>query len=113
MSTAALSALLESLHLTPLDDDRCTATAVEAERPRIFGGELLAQALMAASRSAPGRVCHSLHVHFLAAGKPASPIEYRVRRVRDGRRFALRHVSAWQDGREMLLATASFTVETA
>src|SRR5262249_61262585 len=48
---------------------------------------------------------------FLLRGDPRRPVEYRVRRVRDGRRFAQRQVSAWQRGREILLATVSFTAE--
>jgi acyl-CoA thioesterase-2 len=112
MSTAPLPALLAALDLTPLDDDRSEGWCVERARPRAFGGELLAQVLVAASRTAADRVCHSLHVHFLLPGDPLLPIEYRVRRVRDGRQFAVRQVIARQRGREILLATASFTTET-
>jgi len=111
MPTDSLHALLEALDLTQLDHDCYEGTSVERARPRMFGGELLAQTLVAASRTAADRACHSLHVHFLAPGKPASPMVYRVRRVRDGRRFAQRQVSAWQGGREVLLATVSFTAE--
>lgn len=103
-----LGALLAALALTPLDDDRFEAWCVERARRRVFGGELLAQALVAASRTAPGRACHALHAHFLAPGDPVRPIEYRVRAVRDGRRFAQRQVSGWQGGREILLAVVSF-----
>jgi len=74
----------------------------------MFGGELLAQSLVAAARTAKERACHALHADFLLAADPALPVEYRVRRVRDGRRFAQRQVSAWQRGREILLATVSF-----
>jgi len=111
MSTDPLAALLASLDVTPLGDDRFEARAVERERPRVFGGELLAQALAAAGRTAKDRRCHALHAHFLLPGDPRRPVEYRVRRVRDGRRFAQRQVSAWQRGREILLATVSFTAE--
>jgi acyl-CoA thioesterase-2 len=106
--TAALAALLGALDLTPLDDDRYEGRSVERARPRTFGGELLAQALVAASRTAEDRAPHALHVQFLAPGDPALPTEYRVRRVRDGRRFAQRAVSGWQRGRELLVATAGF-----
>src|SRR5262245_7124677 len=111
MPTAPLAVLLESLDLPSLDDDRFEGKSVERARPRLFGGELLAQTLVAASRTAEERSCHALHVNFLLAGDPAVPIEYRVRRVRDGRRFAQRQVTAWQRGREILLATASFSIE--
>ena len=111
MSTSPLKALLAALDLAHLDDDRYEGRSVERARPRIFGGELLAQTLVAAARTAPGRACHALHANFLAPGDPLRPLEYRVRRLRDGRRFAQRQVSAWQRGRELMLATASFTIE--
>ena len=104
-----LHGLLASLDLAPIAEDRFQGTSVERERPRLFGGELLAQSLVAAGRTVDGRSCHALHVHFLLPGVPAEPIEYRVRRVRDGRRFAQRQVTAVQRGREILLATVSFT----
>jgi acyl-CoA thioesterase-2 len=68
--------------------------------------------LMAASRTVDERVCHALHVDFLMPGRPSDRLEYRVRRTRDGRRFALRQIAVWQRGREIALGTASFT-ETA
>jgi acyl-CoA thioesterase-2 len=104
-----LAVLLAALDLAPLDHDRFAGTSVERARPRIFGGELLAQTLVAAGRTAKDRNCHALHAHFLLPGDPALPIEYRVRRLHDGRRFARRQVTAWQRGREILLATLSFT----
>lgn len=113
MTTEPLQMLIEALDLTPLDETRFEGWSVERERPRIFGGELLAQALVAAGRTAPSRVCHALHAQFLLPGDPSLPIEYRVRRLRDGRRFAQRQVSAWQRGREILLAGASFSTENA
>jgi acyl-CoA thioesterase-2 len=111
MSTSPLKALLAALDLATLDDDRYEGRSVERARPRIFGGELLAQTLVAAARTAPGRACHALHANFLAPGDPLVPVEYRVRRLRDGRRFAQRQISAYQSNREMLVATVSFTTE--
>ena len=110
MSHDPLAILLDSLDLGGLDDDRFEGRSAETGRPRAFGGELLAQTLVAAARTAEERHCHALHATFLAPGDPTRPIEYRVRRVRDGRRFAQRQVSAWQRGREILLATVSFTM---
>src|SRR5262245_55650116 len=106
-----LAALLESLDLATLDDDRYEGRCVERARPRLFGGELLAQSLIAANRIAGDRHCHALHAHFLAPGDPAHAVEYSVRRVRDGRRFAQREVIGRQRGRDILLAIVSFTVE--
>ena len=105
-----MAILLDSLDLTGLDNDRFEGRSAESARPRAFGGELLAQVLVAAARTTEERICHSLHATFLLPGNPALPIQYRVRRVRDGRRFAQRQVTAWQRGREILLATASFTM---
>jgi acyl-CoA thioesterase-2 len=113
MSSTPLQILLESLDLTPLDDDRYEARSIERQRPRMFGGELLAQALVAAARTVKDRACHALHAHFLFPGDPAQPVEYRVRRVRDGRRFTQRQVTAWQRAREILLATVSFATDEA
>ena len=109
--TDPLTALLESLHLTPLDDDHFEGRCVERARPRVFGGELLAQSLVAASRTISDRICRALHAHFLLPGDPAKPVEYQVRRVRDGRRFAQRQVIGRQRSRDIVLAVVSFTTE--
>jgi acyl-CoA thioesterase II len=111
MSTDPLGRLLEALDLTELDADHYEGWSVEQTRPRMFGGDFLAQAIMAAGRTVKDRACHSLHAHFLRPGDPSRPIEYRVRRMRDGRRFAQRLVSARQRGHEALLATVSFMAE--
>jgi acyl-CoA thioesterase-2 len=108
MSDDPLAALLEGLALVPLDDARFEGRAVERARRRMFGGDLLAQTLVAAGRTVKDRGCHALHASFLFPGDPGLPVEYRVRRLRDGRRFAQRQVSAWQRGREILAATVSF-----
>jgi acyl-CoA thioesterase II len=113
MSQDPLPALLASLDLTALGDDCFEGMGVERTRPRLFGGELLAQTLAAASRTVGERTCHALHVQFLLPGDATLPVEYRVRRVRDGRRFAQRQVGAWQREREILLATVSFTADAA
>jgi acyl-CoA thioesterase-2 len=109
MTTDPLTTLLEGLALTPRGDDRFEGRAIERTRPRMFGGDLLAQTLVAAAGTVKDRRCHGLHVSFLFPGDPGLPIEYRVRRLRDGRRFAQRQVSAWQRDREILVATVSLT----
>jgi acyl-CoA thioesterase-2 len=111
VATDPIASLLEGLALTRLDGDRFEGHAIERTRPRMFGGDLLAQSLVAAGMTAKDRRCHGLHLNFLAPGDPTAPIEYRVRRLRDGRRFAQRQLSAWQGEREILVATASFTAE--
>jgi acyl-CoA thioesterase-2 len=108
-----LQMLLEALDAKPLGDDRFEARSIEHLRPRVFGGELLAQALVTAARTVQDRACHAIHVDFLSPGDPRMPIEYGVRRVRDGRRFVQRQVSGYQRGREIVLATVSFTTDSA
>ena len=80
---------------------------------RVFGGQFLAQGLIAAGRTLEARqglgpVPHSLHAYFLRPGDPSAPIEYRVERVRDGRSFACREVRAGQAGRELVRLLVSF-----
>lgn len=108
-----LQTLLDALDAEPLGDDRFEARSIEHLRPRTFGGELLAQVLAIAARTVQNRACHALHVDFLSPGDPKIPIEYSVRRLRDGRRFAQRQVSGYQRGREIVHATASFTLDRA
>ena len=106
-----MASLLAGLTLARLDENRFEGRAIERTRPRMFGGDLLAQSLLAAGMTAKDRRCHSLHVSFLVPGDPTAPIEYRVRRLRDGRRFAQRQLAAWQGDREILVATVSFTAD--
>jgi acyl-CoA thioesterase-2 len=108
-----LQMLLAALDLGIAEPDGFEGRSVETERPRIFGGELLAHSLVAAARTVEGQGVRALHVHFLSPGDPARPVLYRVRRVRDGRRVALRQVSAWQGGREIALGVVSFAVDFA
>lgn len=80
-----------------------------AERPALFGGQVAAQALRAASLTVPeGRLPHSLHGYFLRPGRAQVPVILRVDRDRDGRSFSARHVSAIQDGQVIFSALASF-----
>jgi acyl-CoA thioesterase-2 len=77
--------------------------------PRMFGGELAGQALVAAGRTAPAdRPVHSAHAYFLRAGDPNTPVEFDVQPVRDGGSFSLRQVTARQHGRSVFELTASF-----
>jgi hypothetical protein len=76
---------------------------------RVFGGLVLAQALIAASRTAPPeRACHSLHAYFLRPGDPSVPILYEVDRSRDGGSFSVRRVVAIQHGAQIFVLSASF-----
>jgi acyl-CoA thioesterase-2 len=97
--SSPLQMLLDALDAKPLGDDRFEARSIEHLRPRVFGGDLLAQALATAARTVRDHACHAIHVDFLLPGDPKIPIEYGVRRVRDGRRFAQRQVRGYQRGR--------------
>jgi acyl-CoA thioesterase II len=101
------------LHVEPLGDDTFEGRSYSAgpdEAPgRIYGGQAIAQALLAAGRTvSDDRVVHSLHAHFLHAGDTATPVAYRVERARDGRSFTTRHVTAEQNGSDIFELTASF-----
>ena len=77
----------------------------------MFGGQVAAQALMAAGRTVEiGRV-HSLHAYFLRPGDPTVPILYEVDRIRDGRSFTTRRVVAIQHGRAIFNMSVSFHVD--
>lgn len=78
---------------------------------RVFGGQVIAQALQAAQRSvADARIAHSLHANFMRPGSEDHPIDYRVTRDFDGRSFATRRVMAVQQDRPILHLTASFQI---
>lgn len=76
---------------------------------RVFGGQVLAQALVAAIRTVePERTCHSLHGYFLRAGDINLPITFSVDSLRDGRSFSARRVQAYQNGEPIFSMIASF-----
>lgn len=77
---------------------------------RVFGGQVLGQALVAASRTVEQRVCHSLHAYFIRPGDPRVPILYEVDRARDGKSFTTRRVVAIQHGEQIFNLAASFHV---
>jgi acyl-CoA thioesterase-2 len=88
--------------------DRFRARRQDHGVGRIFGGLVIAQALMAADRTLEGRPCHSLHARFLRQGDLRIPVTYDVGRLLDGGSFSARTVVASQDGRAILHMTASF-----
>jgi acyl-CoA thioesterase-2 len=79
-----------------------------AAGPAIFGGQLVGQALLAAGRTAPDKVGHSLHAYYARPGDVSQPVTYEVVRVRDGRSFSTRQVTARQGAAVVLLFIASF-----
>lgn len=79
-------------------------------RERIFGGHVIAQALLAAYQTVEERICHSLHCYFIRPGDPAAPILYEVDRARDGGSFTTRRVTAIQHGAQIFNLAGSFQV---
>ena len=108
-SPSAIDSLLSILDLEPLEDNLFRGRSPQQSWQRVFGGQVLGQALVAAVRTvAPERVAHSLHAYFLLGGDPARPIVYSVERVRDGGSFTTRRVTAIQHGRPMFVMSVSF-----
>ncbi len=105
-----LSDLLELLELERLEDNLFRGSSRDIGTRQVFGGQVLGQALTAASRTVEDRVVHSLHAYFLRAGDIEAPIVYDVDRARDGRSFTNRRVVAIQHGRPILNMAASFQV---
>ena len=105
--------LVALLDVAPLGDDHFSAESDDLGFPNVFGGQVLGQALMSASRTVESRLAHSLHAYFLRPGNPHRGIDYEVQRVRDGGTFTVRRVIARQDEREILTAMVSFQVEEA
>lgn len=100
--------LRDTLTLKPLEKDHYRGRNLLLGVGRIFGGQLVGQALMAAGLSCDNRSAHSLHCYFLHAGDPTLPVDYRVEPLRDGKTLATRQVSAWQNERKIFLLNASF-----
>ena len=100
--------LVDLMQLEPLGEDRFLAQSEDIGTPAVFGGQVLGQSLVAASRTVGAdRPVHSMHAYFLLPGEHA-PIEYSVDRVRDGRSFTTRHVVARQGERIIFEMSASF-----
>lgn len=103
-----LASLLDLLDLERVEEDIFRGGSVPSVVPRVFGGQVAAQALVAACRTVPdGRLPHSLHAYFLRAGDPGAPIVYTVDRIRDGRSFTTRRVVAVQHGQPIFHLSAS------
>src|SRR2546429_4575150 len=105
----ALEELIGLLDLESLEVNLFRGTSWKDDRPRVFGGQVAGQALVAAGRTVdPGREVHSLHAYFLRPGDPSVPIIYEVDRIRDGKSFITRRVVAIQHGEAIFNLQASF-----
>ncbi|WP_171234277.1 acyl-CoA thioesterase II [Ruegeria sp. HKCCA6837] len=110
--TEAERILLDLLDIERLEVDLFRGTGSGGETPtRIFGGQVIAQALAAAYRTVEDRLCHSLHAYFIRPGDPEKPVIYQVDRARDGGSFTTRRVVAIQHGKQILNMSASFHVQ--
>jgi acyl-CoA thioesterase-2 len=108
---SALDDLLDLLELEPLEMNLFRGVSPDEDRQRVFGGQVAAQALVAAGRTVDAdRPVHSLHAYFLRPGDPTIPIVFEVDRIRDGHSFTTRRVVAIQHGRAIFNLQASFQI---
>ena len=106
--SAALDQLLSILDLETLEKNLFRGLSPQVGWQRVFGGQVIGQALVVACRTVEDRVAHSLHAYFLRAVDPAVPIIYEVDRIRDGGSFSTRRVVAIQHGQAIFSMAASF-----
>ena len=109
--TSAVQDLLAILDLEVLEQNLFRGRSPQVGWQRVFGGQVIGQALVAASRTVEGRSPHSLHGYFLLPGDPKVPIIYDVERIRDGRSFTTRRVKAIQHGQPIFTLSASFHID--
>jgi acyl-CoA thioesterase-2 len=109
---SAMQDLLTILDLEKLEHNLFRGRSPQAGWQRVFGGQVIGQALVAAQRTVEAdRHVHSLHCYFMRPGDPAVPIIYEVGRLRDGGSFTTRRVTAIQHGQAIFSLESSFQVE--
>lgn len=105
---SAMDDLINILTLEPIEVNLFRGVSPPEERQRIFGGQVVAQALMAAYKTVGDQICHSLQSYFIRPGDPSIPVLYQVERSRDGKSFATRRVIAIQKGEQIFNLACSF-----
>ncbi len=111
MTDAFVDELVALLRLERLEDNLFRGESRDIGTRRVFGGQVLGQALSAAQQTVdPERSAHSLHAYFLRAGDIAHPIVYNVERTRDGGSFSVRRVVAIQHGQSIFNCSVSFQI---
>ncbi len=106
-----LSELLALLNLEKVDETHFRGASVFETSARVFGGQVIAQALVAATRTVePERSVHSLHGYFMRPGDTSKDILFDVECLRDGKSFATRRVTAHQNGEAIFALAASYQV---
>ena len=111
MSSSVIQELLDILDLEPLEVNLFRGRSPQSRWQRVYGGQVIGQALVAACRTVEEvaqRPPHSLHAYFLLGGDPKVPIIYEVERIRDGRSFTTRRVTAIQHGHAIFSMAVSF-----
>ena len=107
-----LNKIIETLDLEEIELNHYLATSPNEGWQRVYGGQVIGQALVAASRTvSTDRSAHSLHGYFLRAGDTDIPILYKVDRIRDGKSFTTRRVVAVQLGQAIFTMSISFQVD--
>ncbi|MBO3725781.1 acyl-CoA thioesterase II [Actinomyces bowdenii] len=96
--------------------DEFTASSLPQLSGRVYGGQVVAQGLLAAAATVPDdgdgeRLPHSVHAYFMRGGRPEEPITFRVERLHDGRSFSQRRTTALQGGTEILSMISSYQEE--
>ncbi len=110
--TQAMQELLDILDLERLEHNLYRGRSPQVGWQRVFGGQVIGQALIAAQRTVEGeRYVHSLHCYFMLPGDPSVPIVYQVDRLRDGGSFTTRRVTAIQHGHAIFSLECSFQIE--
>ena len=103
--------LLSILDLEPIEVNLFRGVSPKTSWQRVFGGQVIGQAMVAACRTVEERQPHSLHCYFILPGDPKVPIIYQVERLRDGGSYSTRRVSAIQHGKAIFSMIASFHIE--
>ena len=107
----SLADLVAYLNPARISATQFRGRAFADELPRVFGGQVLAQALQSAQSTVDGaKSTHSIHAHFLRIGMIGTDIHYQVDTVRDGASFSTRNVIAEQNGKAIFQATVSFHI---
>jgi acyl-CoA thioesterase II len=106
--SSAVADLLAILDLEPLEVNLFRGRSPQSGWQRVFGGQVIGQALVAALRTVEGRPAHSMHAYFMLPGDPKVPIVYDVDRIRDGKSFTTRRVVAIQHGQAIFTTAVSF-----
>lgn len=107
----AIIDLLAILDLEPVEVNLFRGNNLNTSSQRVFGGQVIGQAIAATCRTVEGRLPHSLHCYFIQPGDPQAPIIYQVERLRDGKSYSTRRATAIQHGRAIFSIMVSFHAE--